>query len=342
MSNKERPILLANDFHVAKDNIEEFRKNWEEMLLVCKEHDVKKVLIGGDLFDSPTVQSLSVMRTVMDVLAQADDANINVCISPGNHDEPNRQSTDSWVDCLESYADIIKVPHCTQLSDKLYIIQFPYYLEDTELIKQLESVDELLQEKNIDKENVILYLHAGVHGALGDFDVPNELPQKALRGYRKVLCAHYHNRTHIKDTEIYYIGASRAHNFGEDEDKGYTLVYPDGATRFVKNKVNIRYVTEYLKLKDLKSWKNDYDDLYKVRLVVSCKSSEVETVGKQALFDKGVSKVEFDTEKIQAIKVEQSNINDKFDSRNLKQEYQSFCKEKDLDMKMGVKYLEMI
>lgn len=340
--NKERPILLANDFHIAKDNIEEFRKNWEEMLQVCKEHDVKKVLIGGDLFDSPTVQSLPVMQTVMDMLAKTDDIGINVSISPGNHDKPNRQSADSWVDCLESYADIIKVPHCTQLSDRLYIIQFPYYLEDTELGKQLKHVDELLQERKIEKEDVILYLHAGVHGALGDFDVPNELPQEKLKGYRKVLCAHYHNRTYIKGTEIYYIGASRAHNFGEDEEKGYTLLYPDGTTRFVKNKVNIRYVTEYLNLKDLKSWKNEHNDLYKVRLIISCKSSEVETIDKQALFNKGVNKVELDTEKIQAIKVEQSDISDKFDSSNLKQEYQNFCKEKELDNKMGLRYLNEI
>lgn len=44
----------------------------------------------------------------------------------------------------------------------------------------------------------------------------------------------------IKGTVIEYIGSSRQHNFGEDEDKGYTLLYSDGSYEFIKNHVNIR------------------------------------------------------------------------------------------------------
>lgn len=339
--SKERPILLANDFHIAKDNIEEFRKNWEEMEKVAQEYDCEFVHIGGDLFDSPTVQTLPVILSVQDMLLEAkDDYKLTVNITPGNHDKPNREDEASWVDYLSLCASVYSKPFKQRLSDDgLYLFQFPYYLEGAEFQKALDWANESLKKDGIDKRQVILYLHEGIHGALGDFEVPNELPQGMFDDYYKVLCGHYHNRTHIKGTNIYYIGASRAHNFGEDEEKGYTLLWPNGDTEFIKNEVNTRYVTEHLKVSELKDWQSKYDKRYKVRLIVSCNSDDVETIDKQLLIDKGASKIEFNTEKIQAIKVEQSDMNEKFDTKNLQQEYKEFCGEKDLDDKMGMKYL---
>lgn len=339
--SKERPILLANDFHVAKDNIEEFRKNWEEMEKVAQEYGCEFVHIGGDLFDSPTVQTLPVILSVQDMLIEAkNDYKLTVIITPGNHDKPNREDEASWVDYLSLCASVWPQPFGQRLSDDgLYLFQFPYYLEGAEFQKALDWANESLKKDGIDKRQVILYLHEGIHGALGDFEVPNELPQGMFDDYYKVLCGHYHNRTRIKGTNIYYIGASRAHNFGEDEEKGYTLLWPNGDTEFIKNEVNTRYVTEHLKSSELKNWRSEYDERYKVRLVVSCKSDDVETIDKQTLLDNGAHKIEFDTEKIQAIKVEQSGMNEKFDTKNLQQEYKEFCGEKDLDDKMGMKYL---
>lgn len=337
-----KPVLLCNDLHVSKDSIDEFKKNWTEMLSVCKEHKIVTVFIGGDLFDSPTVQVNSVMAAVDECFADAQEQGVNIHIAPGNHDEPDRKLTDSWCDRFHYAATVHKQPFLFELDLGLWLALFPYYLEDTVFPKVLKDFEEGLGKEGIDKQDVILYLHAGVHGALGDFDVPNEIPQRLLAGYHRVLCAHYHNRTHIKGTKIYYIGASRAHNFGEDEEKGYTILYPDGETEFVKNEVNTRYVTENLKLPELKSWKNRYDERYKVRLIIHCKSNEVETVDKQGLINRGANKVDFDTEKIQAIKAEQSGVDEKFDTKDLQQEYKGFCSEKDIDDRMGIDYLSKI
>lgn len=336
------PVLLFNDLHVSKDSVLEFKKNWDEMLSVCKKYDVDTVFIGGDLFDSPTVQVNSVMAAVDECFADAQKQGVVIHIAPGNHDLPDRKLTDSWCDRFHYVATVHKQPYLYELDLGLWLAMFPYYLEDSVFPKVIGDFESSLSAKGIDKGDVILYLHAGIHGALGDFDVPNELPQEILAGYHKVLCGHYHNRVHIKGTKVYYIGASRAHNFGEDEDKGYTLLYSDGETEFIKNKVNTRYVTEHLKLSELKNWKSYYDELYKVRLIVHCKSNEVELVNKQELIDRGASKIDFNTEKIQAIKAEQSGVDEKFDTKDLQQEYKNFCSEKDIDGRMGIDYLNKI
>lgn len=334
-------VLLANDFHAAKDNMKEFEKNWEEMLSVCKRYGVDHVFIAGDLFDSPTAQSRIVMVGVKRCLQKAVASHITIDVAPGNHDIENRNVTDSWLDVFDNVVNVHKSPQLFKMGE-LWLAMFPYYLEDTIFPKQLKEFEDEIKSQHIERRDIVLYLHAGVHGALGDFDVPNELSQEILAPYHKVLCAHYHNRTHIKNTNVWYIGSSRQHSFGEDEEKGYTLLHSDGMTEFVKNEVNARYVTEDLSLHNLKKWKNNYDERYKVRLVVHCKDSEVDTVDKQVLLEHGANKICFDTEKIQAIKAEQSGINDKFDARDLQQEYKSFCDEKDLDDKMGIKYLSEI
>lgn len=335
--------LLANDLHANRDNLTEFEKNWNEMLDVCAEQHIDEIHIGGDLFDSPTVQYLPVMQMVLKCMDKAKQNGITLYISPGNHDLSDRKLTDSWIDCFKESCHVVKQPTLFELDNGLCMAQFPYYLEDSIMPDVLKRFEEKLDNVDVHKSNVFLYLHAGVHGALGDFDVPNELPQKLLKDYRAVLCAHYHNRVHIKGTSIYYIGASRAHNFGEDENKGYTIIDSEESSfTFVKNEVNTRYVTERLDVSDVKNWKNTYDDRYKIRLIIHCQSDKVDTVDKQALFDKGVNKIEFDTEKIQAIRAEQSGIEEKFDSKDLQQEYKSFCKEKEFDNKMGLKYLNEI
>lgn len=340
-----KPIaLLMNDLHISKDNISEFEKNWGEALGICNEYQIKNLFIGGDVFTTRNVQYLAPMLAVQTCLRKAAYQNIKTTIAFGNHDCPVYGKMTNWCDL---YAYIAKV----EIIDDFYVFPFEdmalamvsYFSEESVLPVKLAELDDCLKEKHIDFSKVILYLHAGVHGALGDFDIPNEIPQEPLLKYGRVLCSHYHNRTKIKGTNIEYIGSSRAHTFGEDEEKGYTVLYDNGSTKFIKNQVNVRYVTEDLDInKDLSEWKNNYGSLYNVRLRIHCKASEVETIDKDALFARGANKIEFVTEKIKAIEQCQANMEDKFDSMGLQIEYKSFCNEKDIDSRFGINYLSKI
>lgn len=338
-----KPVLLMNDLHISKDNIEEFKLNWKEAIETASQFGVQYIFIGGDLFTTRSVQTLAPMDTVRSCFKQASKDGFVFHVVNGNHDLPVYDSAHGWCD---QFADIKNVyvhdqPYLFEL-DRLWLAMFPYYLEDTVMPKVLKEFEHKLKDEQIDRQDVILYLHSGIHGALGDFDIPNELQQEALVGYNKVLSGHYHNRTHITDTDIYYIGASRAHSFGEDSMKGYTILNPDGTTKFIQNEVNIRYATEDVKLTELKDWQRNYDERYRVRLRIHCQSSEVDTVDREELKSRGVNKVDFVTEKIQAIKAEQSGMEEKFDTKNLQQEYKSFCGEKGIDSRVGIGYLDNI
>ena len=336
-----KPVaLLMNDLHISKDNILEFEKNWNEALSICEEYSIDQILIGGDVFTTRNVQHLMPVKTVMRCLDKTYVKGIKTTISFGNHDCPIYGEKDSWCDILAYIpgVEIVNDFKIIDLGDKV-LAMVAYFPEETVMVGKLEEVDKCLKEQGYDFSDVVLYLHSGVHGALGDFDVPNEIPQEPLLKYCRVLCAHYHNRTIIADTDIEYIGSSRAHTFGEDEDKGYTLLYADGSTSFVKNEVNIRYVTEDITIKSLSDWKKTYDSRYKVRLKIHCTAAEADTVDKEDLFSRGANKIEFVTEKLQAIEASQTEMEEKFDNKNLQIEYKSFCKEKDIDSRFGIDYL---
>ena len=58
MSKKFPCALLINDIHASKDNIAEFRKNWDEALELCKQvicgfHEVLKLWMFLWLFVGP-------------------------------------------------------------------------------------------------------------------------------------------------------------------------------------------------------------------------------------------------------------------------------------------------
>lgn len=336
-------VMLINDLHINKDNIVEFQRNWDEALFVCKSNNIHKILVGGDVFDVRSVQTLAPMIAVRDCFKQATDVDIELEVVNGNHDKVSYKDSQGWCDIYNSMdgVSVFSDYHLTNIGD-YYIAMFPYFSEDGVMPSKLRMFDDYLAELDINYSQVILYLHAGVHGALGDFDIPNELPQTLLTKYNKVLCGHYHNRTVIAGTNIEYIGSARQHNFGEDEDKGYTLVYDDGSTTFIKNEVNTRYVTEDISLSEAQNWKRKYDERYKIRLRIHCTSSEAETIDKNDLMGRGGNKVEFETEKIQAIEASQSDFEEKFDTQDLQQEYMYYCGEKGIDSKLGINYLNTI
>lgn len=334
-----KPImLLINDLHISKDNILEYEKNWDEALNICKCEGINRIIIGGDIFTTRGVQQLLPMKMVAKCFEKAKQNNIEIFAAFGNHDCPVYGKTDNWLDLYSDQVIVIKDWEYFKMHGCTLAV-CPYFPEEVMMPNKLKELDDFAEEHGIMSSQLILYLHAGVHGALGELDVPNEIPIELLTKYGKVLCAHYHNRTTIKGAKIEYIGSSRAHTFGEDEEKGYTLLYDDGTTKFIKNQVNTRYATDNVDLSDLADWKSKYDERYKVRIRVHCTSSDVDTINRDELFERGAHKIEFVTEKIQAIKTEQSDIEEKFDNKGLQTEYKSFCQEKNIDSRFGIDYL---
>lgn len=347
--SKNYIALLANDLHCTVDTIADFRDNWKEMLEIALDYKVQRVILGGDLFTTRAAQNLYVLLAVKEMV-QTISKTIPLVIIDGNHDKIDQTILLSYNDLFDVIKNVCVVKRFSVITFEgtdVVIVAISYFPETKNFDEVLE--DAILETENLPVKNKLLYIHEGIHGALGDFDIPGELPNDIFGDFGKVLVGHYHNRTSIKGTNVQYIGSSRQANFGEDEEKGYTLVASDGSLAFVKNEANVRYMTlnvefgevgNNLKL-HLTHYKNEG---YRIRLNIKCTENEALTLDKASLIEAGASKIELKTERMEKIQNMKptSAISEKYDKTGIMKEYQTFCGEKNIDSTLGLSYLQKL
>lgn len=342
---KEAIALFINDIHVNKDNIAEFNQNWKEMLSVCKRENIADIVIGGDVFTSRASQTLATLLAVKAALTEAVRQGIYITIGEGNHDKTDQEAIEGYNHLWVGLKGIDVVDtHKTLYWEgcDFCLLLMSYFPENGSFLEKLDIAvaDTTSQYPQFKKNDIILYIHEGVHGALGDFEIDGELPQEPLLGFKAVVCGHYHNRVKIKKTNIEYIGSSRQANFGEDEEKGYTILYADGSYGFVKNEVNMRYQTIELDAKNVDKYTLDIDDRYRYKVKVRCNERQAKLFDKQKLMNLGFHKVEVVAETDLPKESAAADIQEKYDKQGIKKEYQNYCNENSIDSKLGMKYLE--
>ena len=342
-------LLLLNDIHISKDNIPAFKANWQEAIDICRKMDVKEIAIGGDLFFSRAAQTLDVLLAVHDALLTAAEHGIHVTIAEGNHDKVNQENERGYCHVFDQHSNVLVCDEYVSLplgDDCRFVLHMMgYFPEDGSFCTRLDR----LKEEALDPKRLnFLYIHEGINGALAQ---PNdkELPAKIFEDFDKVFVGHYHNRTIIDKTRIEYIGSSRQHNFGEDEEKGYTVIYTDGSQEFIKNKVNTRYrvidvAAERAGLHLMDELREiDADGRYKVKVRVHAPQAAMKSVDKAALLDAGATKVELIADDEEMLEVAASSLFEKFDSHRIRETYEEFCREKQIDdVAIGLEYLSKI
>lgn len=342
-------LLLLNDIHISKDNIPAFKANWQEAIDICRKMDVKEIAIGGDLFFSRAAQTLDVLLAVHDALLTAAEHGIHVTIAEGNHDKVNQENERGYCHVFDQHSNVLVCDEYVSLplgDDCRFVLHMMgYFPEDGSFCTRLDR----LKEEALDPKRLnFLYIHEGINGALAQ---PNdkELPAKIFEEFDKVFVGHYHNRTIIDKTRIEYIGSSRQHNFGEDEEKGYTVIYTDGSHEFIKNQANTRYrvidvAAERAGLHLMDELREiDADGRYKVKVRVHAPQTAMKSVDKAALLDAGATKVELIADDEEMLEVAASSLFEKFDSHRIRETYEEFCREKQIDdVAIGLEYLSKI
>ena len=339
--------MLLNDVHVSKDNIQEFHANWDEALSVCKDKGITDLILGGDLWQSRSSQTLSTLLAVRDALIKARRMEIDVTIAEGNHCKVDQESILGYGHVFDRYPGVLVIDEVATIpyGDNVTLYVMSYFPENGSFTKRFS---EIVKGLNHTKVN-ILYIHEGINGALAHAS-DNELPSKIFKDFDKVLVGHYHNRCRIEGTNIEYIGSSRQHNFGEDEEKGYTVLYTDGSTEFIKNKANLRYKVFELSDKEIRQdgfireiREFTENPKYLVKTKICCDTKEVAGVDKAKLLEIGVSKIDIVTKDTVVGNSQSSGLDVKFDKSGIKKEYSGFCEQKEIkDVEFGLRYLDKI
>lgn len=345
---KKAVLLLFNDIHISKSDIAGFTTNWNEALSICQERGITKIALGGDLFHSRVSQTLDVLLAVHDALLQAQAAGVLVTIAEGNHDLIDQEALRGYCHIYDQHKNVSVVDDFLTLDDPEWgfvLHMMSYFPEDGSFTDKLNA---LMRGSMASGKLNYLYIHQGINGALAT-PAEDELPAHIFDPFDKVFVGHYHNRTKIKGTEIEYIGASRQHNFGENEDMGYTILYCDGSSEFVQNQANIRYrnidihidkvgIALYDMLDELKA-----EGRYRIKVRVHGSREATANIDKQRLLEAGANKVEVVSEDVEAIEAPEAGVLEKYDNAKIKQSYEEFCSKRSIgNVALGLDYLSKI
>ena len=91
-----------------------------------------------------------------------------------------------------------------------------------------------------------------------------------------------------------------------------------------------------------RSWRNA-DGRYKVKVRVHAPQAAMKSVDKVALLDAGATKVELIADDEEMLEVAASSLFEKFDSHRIRETYEEFCREKQIDdVAIGLEYLSKI
>lgn len=349
MRQDKYPVaLLINDIHVGKDNISEFHKNWNEALEIASKMKIEDIVIGGDLWQARSGQNLDTLLAVRSAIKKTQEAGIYLTIAEGNHDLVDQEALLGYSHIFDGYdkVNVIGEYDVIGFAADVDLYVMSYFPENGTFTERLARIVEENKIKTSKTYN-ILYVHQGIRGGLGQA-TEDELPTSIFQDFDAVLVGHYHDRKLIPGTNIEYIGSSRQHNFGEDEEKGYTILFSDGSTEFIKNEVNTRYKVIEV---DYNHVDADFLDMisqlsedprYKLKVKVKCDQADAANVSKEKMLEAGAVKVEVVKEAIEVAKTNSQDLEQKFDKLGIKHEYENFCSDKAISPKMGMKYLDLI
>lgn len=339
--------LLITDCHCGKETVNDFLINWNEAIEICLTESIQEILFLGDLVLSRSAQTLNILLAIHDVLEKCQLNGIHVTMINGNHCKVDQEALRGYCNVFDSFNNVRVINEWGEVSlvPNLGIGMISYFPENGSFPSKLEALENYLFGRDHTKR--ILMIHEGIRGGLSRA-TEDELPANLFLHWDKVLVGHYHNRSQIDDN-IFYIGSSRQGNFGEDEEKGYTLLYQDGSTVFIKNQVNTRYQVIDIPIEKADIHLSDHleeireDGRYRVKVRVHSTTAKASGLDKEKLFQSGASKIEIVTEDLDIDEIEETSLFEKFDNRKIKNSYELFCQERGIDdMKLGLTYLSKI
>jgi len=346
-TNKKPKYIFLTDTHATDNNLDLQVSVWKQAIDLCIKLDVKTILHGGDFVTARKAQSLEVLEHLVWVKNSIINSGLNLIGIAGNHDKTDQESIFSYPKLLNDESFRI-IDNYENIKLDNFTISFLPYFPETGSYK--DKYKKMSNEAILNKsEKNILLTHIGVNGGLAHENATSnkEVPADMFVEYDLVLIGHYHNRNKIEcdiDTDIWYVGSAAPKDFGEDNRKGFTIIYDDCSIEFVDAKfpkfrtVNI----EQSEINDsfIEELKKDIsENKTNIRVIIDGDESELKALKKEIFSEIGVKKVKLNSNDVSLInkldKVEFVNL----DKSTLRSEYKKFCVSCEIDPKLGLEYI---
>jgi exonuclease SbcD len=334
----KKPIaLLVTDTHLSENNIDLVTDIWQQAIDKCKELELFQIFFLGDFFHSRKGQPLKVLKAAQNILLMLEWADIKVTAITGNHDKASYESEDSYMDIFNSlhFEVVNNVKHIKMGSIRICLL--PFFKEQSDIFKEQLSI-----ARNTPSD--LLFTHIAINGSTTNDNeyISDCIPSGELKNFAKVFVGHFHNRNEFEN--IVYIGSAYQANFGEDDNKGFTILYEDGSYEFtqtnfpkyIKKSVNIANLDEYLLDSDfLQLSENNH-----CKIELTGESEKLKSFNRNVLIGLGI---QCDLKADEAIISLDETTTTTYDKKSLREGFIAFCEDNKVeDITYGTKKMELI
>ena len=333
----KKPIaIISTDWHLNENNAVELFDIVEQEIALAKEKGVNDVIWLGDVFDSRISQRQELLVTLSEWLQMYSDAGLRLHIIPGNHDKTDYTDDSSFLSPYKYHPNVhlMETPQMCVIGG-LRCTFVPYYAQDVWLKKFEEA-----------QAGDLLFSHQAVQGSINNDGsiVNNSIPTKLFKGFTKVFLGHYHNAQQPAKN-VFHLQSVRQNNYGENEEKGFTVLYSDTSFEFVKSvftpfreiKIDVASATPDVLAKVVKMGAKGVN----LRVLLVGDVQTVKSIDRKKFTEAGIAV------KTKYTDVEVEELDEAVAAQNLTDtdilaKFKKFCEDKNYDYETGYKLLKEI
>lgn len=341
----KKPIsILSTDKHLKEENVLELFELCEQEVALCKKYNVKFVIWLGDIFDSRLSQRQELLNSLTDMIALYANEGISIHCIPGNHDKTNYESDESFLSTYRYHPNFFlhELPEMCSFSfggSEIEIGFVPFYSTDL-WVQKFKTLPKPCSKKSI------LISHTAVDGSINNDgkQVSNKISLSLFKSYGKVFLGHYHNAQQ-PGSNVFHLPSTRQNDFGEDEEKGFTLLYDDLSFDFIKGQFvpyrEIKVDVANISKKELLELSKTPTDGVNVRITLVGDQQAVKAVNKKMFTDNGIS-VKAKYSEIEVTEQEEKEIVQELSGTDISEKFKAFCEEKGYNYEKGSKLLKEV
>lgn len=327
--------IIFNDAHLKPGNEQETLDAVQYMLDYAVSHKIYKLIFAGDLFDSRSHQRQESLRILEEIIERSNKAGCTIYMFPGNHDKTDYSSFYSFLEVYRYHPGVEFNRELKNIEiEGVSITLLPFFADDllVPMIREAEGAD-------------ILISHFEMNGStnLGRTSEKTSITKKMLKKWKKTYLGHYHN-THEISKDIVHLPSMRQDGFGEDGNKGFSVLYDDLSYEIVKgrfksflktvidiDKTTLKEIKEFIKLH-----KNSENT---IRFEFIGEESKLKALDRGLFEGSGIDvKIKYQAV-FEASEAEEPTLIKEYNDEQIITSFEAFCEQKGYDKETGSKYL---
>lgn len=348
-------VIMITDTHLKEENIQTVVDAFSEAMVEALSRDMTTVYCLGDVFESRKGQLSKLLSAFEDVLDLYQDNGVTLVSCVGNHDKTDYSHIYSFLSPFRHHPafHLVSVYETFQIDENTTFSLLSFF-DDVLYLQYITKLKEQLAQESPGKRH-LLGTHIGISGVRmhsGEEFKSEKINKEIFSFFDSVYVGHFHDAGQYFNN-VNYIGSAFQHNYGEDMDKGLSLINSyskDGKDDFYCERILLPSAPKYRKIEiavnditekeiaNLTTLKQDYFNDH-IRVVLVGTEAEIKSFDKSSLMSVGID-VKVKTNKIDRLEVE-SNVH-MFDNENIKSQFNIFCEKLSLDLVKGKSYLDKI